>query len=241
MKRTILITGASSGIGQACCQLFLQKGHQVIGISRQPKSFDHPLYVPYSWDLSNLDDFKKKKNQIQKAFAPVDTLVLSAGKGLFYHLEELSLEQMQQLWELNFASIAFLVRLLLPELKKKQRADLFLIGSEAALQGKKKSTLYSATKFALRGFAQALREECATSCVKVTSIQPGMVRTPFYDPWYFEPGHKDQESIEPEDIAEVLCFLLELPLRVNCDEILLSPLKKSLHFKKPSSCKALED
>lgn len=229
MTRTIIVTGASSGFGLKICEYLLQDGHKVIGIARSIAKSplkEHPLFIPYPLDLR-----KMNADSVAKRFADADTLILNAGMGHFGNLEELSYEKMQEVMELNFFSQVFLTKAFLPSLKKKKRSDLVFIGSEAALQGKKKGSIYCASKFALRGFAQALREECASSSVRVSMIQPGMARTPFYDQLHFEPSSEEHSALEAEDVAQAVRLILGLHGRAVCDEILLSPLKKSLQFK----------
>ena len=109
-------------------------------------------------------------------------LIFAAGVGQFGSLEEFSYDQIQALMTINFTSPVLLTRALLPSLKRKTRADLIYIGSEAALKGSRKGAIYCASKFALRGFTQALREECSTDKVRVCLINPGMVLTPILRP-----------------------------------------------------------
>ena len=108
------------------------------------------------------------------------------------------------------------------------------MGSEAALTGKKKGTLYSAAKFGLRGFAQALRDEVGTSGVGVSVINPGLVRTPFFDNLDFEPGDRENNAIAPEDIAKIVLELLGTRSGTIIDEINLSPGSHSINFKQNS-------
>jgi len=121
---------------------------------------------------------------------------------------------------------------LLPALKRKPHSDLIFIGSEAALKGSRKGALYCASKFAVRGFTQALREECAKSNVRVCLINPGMVKTPFFDDLTFEPGDDDSQFILAEDVAEAVCYVLTSRPQIVIDEINLSPLNKVVKFKK---------
>jgi NADP-dependent 3-hydroxy acid dehydrogenase YdfG len=136
---------------------------------------------------------------------------------------------------LNFTSQVYLTKALLPALKSKANSDLIYIGSEAALKGSRKGSIYCASKFALRGFTQALREECGKSNVRVCLINPGMVKTAFFESLTFEPGDHDGNSISPEDVATTVSYVLESRYQIVIDEINLSPLNKVIKFKKPSS------
>jgi len=152
--------------------------------------------------------------------------------GQFGSVEEFSYTQIEDLIALNFTSQAFLTRALLPALKRKARSDLIFIGSEAALKGSRKGAVYCASKFAVRGFTQALREECGKSNVRVCLINPGMVKTAFFEALAFEPGDDDSNFIEPEDVAEAVSYVLQSRAQIVVDEINLSPLNKVVKFKK---------
>lgn len=230
MRRNVLITGASSGIGLATTEKLLEQGHEVWGIARRLKESPHSRFHPHAIDLSNLEALP----DLLLPFKHVDALICNVGRGHFGHLEELSYAQIRSLMDLNFMSHVYLIKTLLPFLKKKQRADIIFIGSEASLAGKQKGSIYCASKFALRGFAQSLREECSRSSIHVSMVQPGMVRTPFYDTLGFHPGEDTTHAILPEDVAEMIALILSMRAGTVCDEIVLSPMKKVIRKKSDS-------
>ncbi len=235
IKRTILVTGASSGIGRAIARNLLQQGHHVIGMSRDSAKFIRQIdnFSPVQLDLSRLNDIPQKIRELEQAFPEIDAVVLCAGRGQFGSVEEFSYAQIEDLMTLNFTSQAFLVKALLPALKRKDHGDLIFIGSEAALKGSRKGAMYCAAKFAVRGFTQALREECGKSNVRVCLINPGMVKTEFFEQLSFEPGDEPSNFIEPEDVAEAVSYVLNSRAQIVIDEINLSPLNKVVKFKKP--------
>ena len=100
------------------------------------------------------------------------------------------------------------------------------MGSEAGLRGSRRGSVYCASKFALRGFAQALREECAASGIRVTIINPGMVLTPFFDDLDFGPGPEPANYVLPEDIADLVTSILSTRSGTVFDEVDVSPLKR---------------
>ncbi|MGH8498719.1 MAG: SDR family oxidoreductase [Methylococcales bacterium] len=233
MKRTVLVTGASSGIGQAVARGLLSKGHMVIGISRSVEGsvFENDRFKGLRIDLSDLENLPELLSEILKSHPEIDSAVLCAGVGRFACLEEFSFNQIRELMDLNFTSQAFIARSLLPHFKRKQRGDLIFIGSEAALNGSRKGTIYCAGKFALRGFTQALRDECGKSGVRVTLINPGMVKTAFFEELDFTYGESPRNAIEAADIAELVCSIFDLRQETVVDEINLSPLSKVIRFK----------
>ena len=234
LKRTVLVTGASSGIGRAIAQNLLQLGHAVVGVSRDCQKFTRQMenFSPVQLDLSQLSELPKKICQLQQRFPNIDAVVFSAGLGQFGSVEEFSYSQIEALMTLNFTSQVFLTKALLPALKRKASSDLIYIGSEAALKGSRKGAVYCASKFAVRGFTQALREECGKSNVRVCLINPGMVKTAFFEHLAFEPGDHDSNAILPEDVAAAVSYVLGSREQIVIDEINMSPLNKVVKFKK---------
>jgi 3-hydroxy acid dehydrogenase / malonic semialdehyde reductase len=234
IKRTVLVTGASSGIGRAIAQNLLQQGHTIIGVSRDCRKFIRKMdnFSFVQLDLSRLNELPQKIRQLQQMFPEIDAVVFSAGMGQFGSVEEFSYSQIEALMTINFTSQVFLTKALLPDLKRKASSDLIFIGSEAALKGSRKGAVYCAGKFALRGFTQALREECGNSNVRVCLINPGMVKTAFFENLTFEPGEHESNVILPEDVAETVAYVLSSRAQIVIDEINLSPLNKVVKFKK---------
>lgn len=233
-QRTVLVTGVTSGIGEAIAQALLQAGHCVVGVaSRNDCSLvENENFVYERIDLSDLSALPEKLNELVKRYPNIDGLVCNAGRGQFGSLEEFSYRQINELVDLNFTSQVYVVRAFMPILKRQGKGDVVLMGSEAALSGGRRGALYSATKFAVRGFAQALRDEVSKNNVRVTLINPGMVKTPFFDTLSFEPGDDESQYIMPQDVAKAVCFVIEARAGTVFDEINLSPQKKVLQFKK---------
>ncbi len=233
ITRTVLVTGASSGIGKAITEKLLHLGHRVIGISRDLKrlSYEAGQFSGIEIDLSNLQKLPEKIKALKKQYPEIDAVIFSAGIGQFGSLEEFSYSQIELLLTTNFTSQAFLAKGLISGLKKKPYSDLVFIGSEAALKGTQKGTIYCASKFALRGFTQALREECGKSNVRVSLINPGMVKTAFFDPLSFEPGEASNQHLLAGDVADAVCYILNARPGIVIDEINLNPANRVVKAK----------
>ena len=236
-SRRILVTGASRGIGRAIASRLLDEACVVIGVARSPKEehLQHPDYVPVSVDLSGLASVPERLKGILEAHPTLDGVVSVAGRGDFGELEQFSPEQIRGSIELNLTSHLLLARALVPHLKSLKRGDLIFMGSEASLRGAQRGSLYCAAKFALRGFAQSLRQECARRGVRVGLILPGMVRTSFFDDLGFRPGPAPNHAIEADDVAEAVWTMLSARPGTVIDEIVLSPQQHVIDFGSPKA------
>lgn len=228
MNRSILVTGASSGIGLETTHKLLAEGHQVIGIARNfsHANIEHSNFIPISLDLCQLTNLPQALSMLSKNHPEINGLIACAGQGRFGNLETFSFGQIRELMDLNFTSHAYLVKTLMPQFKRLEHSDIIFMGSESALEGGRQGAIYSATKFALRGFAQSLRKESAKSGVRITMINPGMVKTPFFEALHFKPGAAEENYIEASDVAEVILSVLKMRPETVIDEINLSPLKR---------------
>ena len=231
--KSALVTGSSSGIGKAITALLLQNGIKVIGLARDHSKFipDQSNYYPITVDLSDIVSIETRIQGILKENPEISVFVSNAGYGDFRHLENFSTSQIQKFLDLNLIAQIILSRHFTSHFKSNGGGDIIFLGSEAALAGKRKSTLYSASKFGLRGFAQALRDEVGASGIRVCLINPGLVRSPFFDSLDFEPSEFNDNAIDPDDIAKIVFELLNTRQGTIIDEINLSPASNSINFK----------
>lgn len=232
-KRTLLVTGASSGIGRAIAKKLLQQQHTVIGCSRDCSQFTtpHKRFHSLQIDFSQLTQIAPKIKQLEKLYPALDGVIFAAGFGQFGSIEQFSLRQIEQLITVNLTSQIFLTRTLIVKLKQKPHSHLIYIGSEAALEGRKNGTIYCASKFALRGFTQALAAECGNN-THISLINAGMVKSRFFEHLSFQPGDHPSNAILPDDIAETVNYILSANPNIVINEINLNPRNKVIFFKK---------
>ena len=231
-EKCILVTGSSSGIGLSITKKLLNCGAKVIGIARNHSKFsiDHPNYVTYDVEMSDLNNLNKVMNKIIKENNEITGLISNAGYGEFGPLENFSIEQINSFISVNLTSHIVVTKLILPHLKKRKMGDIIFIGSEAGLLGSKNGSLYCSAKFGLRGFSQSIRHDTSTSNIRVCIINPGMVRTEFFKNLKFSPGDDVDNAINSDDIANAVINVIKLEQSTVVDEINLSPLKKVVKF-----------
>jgi 3-hydroxy acid dehydrogenase/malonic semialdehyde reductase len=232
---SMLVTGASSGIGRAVCEKLLEEGWRVIGISRsiEARPLQHELFTALAFDLCDFEQTAQKLKPILKIPQAISGIVFCAGAGYFGSLEQLDFKKIQALITLNLLSPMYLSKLLIPYFKAQSSGRLVYIGSEAALQGAKKGTAYCASKFGLRGFVQALSAECRQAGLNISLINPGMVDTPFFDELDFKPGAAPSNHIPLSSIAHSVYNILCTDANAVIEELNLMPRNRVLEFNKP--------
>ena len=124
-----------------------------------------------------------------------------------------------------------ITKLLLPHFKRIKIGDIIFIGSEAGLLGAKNGSLYCTAKFGLRGFSESLSKDVSKKNIRVSLINPGMVRTNFFESLNFEPGNSEDNAISIKDVSSTVAYILALSRSTIVDEINLSPLNKVINFK----------
>jgi len=226
-----LVTGASSGIGLAVTRKLLAQNYRVTGISRrgQIAELEDDNFQPLALDLGDLAEVERQLGELlhERQF---DCFVHAAGRGDFGSIEQFSRLQIEQSMRVNLMSGMIICRSLVPSMRRRGQGRIVFIGSESALQAGRKGALYSAAKFGLRGFCQALREDCAADGIQVSQVNPGMVRSPFFDDLAFAPGALTANAIEVDDVAAVVMQILQSSADIVIDEVNLTPRVKSIDF-----------
>ena len=231
--KCVLVTGSSSGIGYEITSKLLDLGAKVIGIARnhEKSNLENKNYITYNCDVSVRQELEILLKQILKNHPQINCLISNAGSGVFGPIENFSTLQIDNFMATNLTSHIVITKLLLPHFKTNKIGDIIFIGSEAGLLGAKNGSLYCAAKFGLRGFSQALIKDVAKNNIRVSIINPGMVRTAFFDNLNFEPGIDVANAINIKDISSTVTYLLNLNRNTIVDEINLSPSKKAIKIK----------
>ena len=230
-SKNIIVTGSSSGIGLSITKALLKNKANVIGISRRRPNFSNKNYQHFEFDLSKIESEYDKLNNIIKEKS-VDGLISNAGTGKLDSLENFSPKQISQFINLNLNSHIIITRLLLPYLKTNKNGFLIYIGSEASYKPGKYGSIYSACKFGLRGFVKSIRIETSLNNIKVTQINPGIVKTSFYNNLKISPGTEHDEFIEPNDVSDIIIDVLKMRKGTVIDEINLTSQKQIITFKR---------
>jgi len=217
-----LITGASSGIGEATARRAGEAGYRLVLAARREeklKALADELGGPeralvVRCDVTEWDDQERMASTVLAGFGQIDVSFANAGFGAKRGFLEDTPEHWKSMVLTNVYGTALTIRATLPALKETQ-GHLVLTSSVAgrrALAG----SLYSATKWAVTAMGEAARVELNGTGVRVTLIEPGMVDTPFFD-------NPVKDALEPDDVARAVLYAVTQPPRVDVNEILIRP------------------
>ena len=231
--KCVLVTGSSSGIGYEITAKLLDLGAKVIGIARNHDNskLKNKNYITYRCDVSVHEKTEILLKKILKNHPQINCLISNAGHGEFGPLENFSTSQIDSFMATNLTSHLVITKHLLPHFKRIKMGDIIFIGSEAGLLGAQNGSLYCAAKFGLRGFSEALSKDVAKKNIRVSIINPGMVRTDFFENLNFEPGSDEGNAICIKDVSSTVEYILNLNRNTIVNEINLSPTKKAIKFK----------
>jgi len=245
MKRTILITGATAGIGKSTAHLFAEKGYQLILCGRRAERLEalkkelsekfNATIQTLSFDVRNIKEVDKALTNIDKEkFPKVDILLNNAGlasgvntidKGVFSDWDVMI--------DTNVKGLLYVTRSLLPQLKEQENAHIINIGSTAGKDVYQNGNVYCATKHAVDALSKSMRIELLPFGIKVTSINPGACETEFSIVRHH--GDKDKadkvyegfDPLRPEDIADTILYCAELPKHVCVNDLTVTCLTQA--------------
>lgn len=180
MKRVVLVTGASGGIGLEACLRFIEKGYEVYGAARHLEKMDelvkrggHALYL----DLTDEKSVDECVNKVIKEQGRVDVLVNNAGYAAGGALEEVPLEEARRQFEVNVFALVLMIKKVLPVMRSQKSGRIINISSVAGRFSSPFLGWYHAAKYSVEALSDALRLETADFGIKVVLIEPGLIRT----------------------------------------------------------------
>jgi 3-hydroxy acid dehydrogenase / malonic semialdehyde reductase len=228
--KTAIVTGASSGIGAATVRALRAAGARVAGGARRTERLEAD--VALALDVTEPESCDRFVEAAVEQLGGLDVLVnaagLAVGREPFWESSE---EDERIVLETNVNGLIRMTRLCLPHLR--DGGHIVNIGSVAGRQAYEKGSLYVASKFAVRGFTYALREDLLGRPIRLTTVDPGLVETDFSrvrfrgDEEQAAAVYRGVEAMTPDDIAECVLFALTRPPHVNVDELVVKALAQS--------------
>jgi 3-hydroxy acid dehydrogenase/malonic semialdehyde reductase len=232
--KTAAVTGASSGIGLATSRALLAEGARVAAGARRVERLDDlgEGVIGLPLDVTDPESCAAFVARAVKELDGLDILVNAAGLALGRDPFTDSTEEDERVvLETNVNGLIRMTRLCLPHLR--DGGHIVNIGSVAGRQAYPNGSLYVTSKFAVRGFTYALREDLLGRPIRITTVDPGLVETDFSlvrfrgDEAQARAVYEGVEAMRPEDIAECIVFALTRPAHVNVDELVVKALAQS--------------
>ena len=222
----LLITGASSGIGEATARRAVEFDYRVVLAARSVDKLEalaaelggEERAIAVRCDVTSWDDQQQLVATTLERFGRLDAYFANAGFGAKRGFLEESVEHWESMVLTNVLGPALSIRACLPHFREQNSGHVLLTSSVAGRRWVIGS-LYSCTKHAVTAMGESLRQEVADTNIKVTVIEPGMVDTPFFD-------DKPSGALEPDDIARAVMFALTQPPHVDVNEMLVRPINQ---------------
>ncbi|MBV6479845.1 MAG: putative oxidoreductase [Ignavibacteria bacterium] len=225
MKKTVVITGASKGIGLSCAKLFLKKNYNVINASRTDSGkIENKNYSFIKTDVGIENEVKNLFNKVINEFKKIDVLICNAGFGKFAKLADSRTEDFDEMFNVNVKGVYLCIRYALPSMLKRKDGTIITISSIAGKNGIATASIYSATKHAVLGLSSSLMAEVRKDNIRVVTICPGSVDTNFFDDPSAELGSSRDSILSADEVAEVCLISAELPQKALLSEIEIRPL-----------------
>jgi 3-hydroxy acid dehydrogenase/malonic semialdehyde reductase len=229
--KSAVVTGASSGIGEATALALAREGGRVVGGARRTERIPSPI-TPLELDVTDPESCERFVKAAVEELSGIDILVNAAGLALGRDLFDASTEEDERIvLETNVNGLIRMTRLCLPHIR--DGGHIVNLGSVAGRQAYEKGSLYVTSKFAVRGFTYALREDLLGRPIHLTTVDPGLVETDFSlvrfrgDEQTARKVYEGVDAMQPADIADCILFAVTRPPHVNVDEIVVKALAQS--------------
>lgn len=224
-----VVTGASSGLGAALAHALAAKEATVYGLARNLDKLNSlqkqlgKTFIPVKMDITNQ---KAVAAWVKITFSDCkmpNILINNAGAGYFNKIDELPLQHWHEMINVNLNGAFYISSNIVPFMKKNNvSCHIINIGSILGKTTRPDSAAYSATKYGIQGFSEALSKELRNYNIKVTCVNPGSIETRFFEQSGVEPH---SNMLQPIDIAALIIHVLETPGNMLIDEITLRPLQ----------------
>lgn len=237
--KTVLVTGATSGIGKATCEKFAQYNYKVIITGRRTErlhTIKTMLQEKYKatievlpFDITSFEETEKAFLSLPDSLKEIDILVNNAGLAAGLDpIDAGSLDDWERMIDTNIKGLLYISKMVIPHMKKAHRGHIFNIGSTAGKEVYPKGNVYCATKHAVDALTKSMRIDLLPYNIKVTGICPGMVETEFSevrfkgDPLKSEAPYEGITPLYGNDIADIIYFAATCPTHVTINDLVVT-------------------
>ena len=238
MNKTAFITGATSGIGKATAELFAKKGINLVLCGRRQNRLDdlkekledsvkiHTL----TFDVRNKEAVRDAIGSLPPEFSKIDILVNNAGNAHGLDpIEEGALEDWDAMLDINVKGLLYVSKAILPQMIERKEGHIINIGSTAGKEVYPKGNVYCASKHAVDAINQGMRIDLNQYGIRVGAVNPGLVETEFSNVRFkgdddrADNVYKGFDPLRPEDIADIIYFVVTRPYHVNIADLVVMP------------------
>ena len=244
MRKTVLITGASGGLGLEFARIYAREGFELVVVARSEgklyklKSELETQYDCHVWvlaqDLSQPDAAYEVFNYTLEKNITIDALVNNAGFGDFGNFWEVDAQRQTDLLQVNIMTLVQLTRYFLPGMVERHSGHVVNLGSIAGTYAYPGSNVYGASKGFVLQFSRGLRCDLHGTGVRVTDVEPGLLESEFSnvrfkgDESRFDTLYENAYPLRPEDIADTIWWVVSRPAHVNVSQVEVMPTTQSL-------------
>lgn len=235
-----LITGASSGFGEACARALAKENFKIVAVARRKErleklanEFKGQIYT-LKLDVRKQDEVFKSIEALPSEFKDISVLINNAGLALGQdEFDKMSIDDINTMVDTNIKGFLYIAKAVIPILRKQKSANIFNLSSVAARNPYFGGNVYCGTKAFVGQFSLALRNDLRGSNIKVTNIAPGLCKTEFSEVRFkgdiqkADAVYENTQFISANDIAKVVMSIINLPSHINVNEIELMPVTQT--------------
>lgn len=250
-NKIVFITGASSGIGKACAEVFGKEGANLILTARRlsvVKKLSQSLSKKYKintfiacLDVRNKEEVKNIVSSLPKEWKKIDILINNAGLARgFSNIDEGSIRDWDEMIDTNVKGLLYVSREILPLMVNRKEGHIINIGSIAGHNVYPKGNVYNASKFAVGAITKGMRLDLYEKDIRISTVDPGMVETEFSIVRFHgnkrlaKKVYEGMKPLTPYDIADAVLYCASRPKHINIDEIVITPSAQAsaIHIKR---------
>ncbi|MDI3328304.1 MAG: SDR family oxidoreductase [Alicyclobacillaceae bacterium] len=232
-----LVTGASSGIGEAVAEALAREGATVVAAARRLDRLEalsartEGAVAPAQLDVTDRGGFQRLVDEIVERYGRLDVLVNNAGVMLLSYMEKLHVDEWDRMIDVNLKGVLYGIAAVLPHMKERRSGHIVNVASVAGHRVFPAGAVYCGTKFAVRALSEGLRQELTPYRIRVTVISPGIVRTELADHITDEDVRREMAArtlvpLQAGDIAEAVVYAVSRPPHVDVNEIVVRPTEQ---------------